>query len=724
MKVIKRNGKEVDFNLRKIEDAVKKAFNQLNIDFDYTVVELARENIVDGMSVEDIQDVVVKALMNSEHKDVAIAYQSYRAVRERDRLVSSFRKMGDIVECGDDENSNKNYKLPSVIRDTIAGEYFRSTLIEKLPKKVAEAFNKRLIHWHDSDHDPKFTNCCLFDIEDMLDNGTRVTNADIQTPNSVGTAMNVAMQIMASISATQYGGVSLSEFNEVFAKYAKKNFEKNFLDYCDLVYNQKPTLNLDFRISSDNKELEEKYPRIFKKAKEKTKKDIYDACQLFEYQTNSILGNASQTPFSTITFNIPTSWESEEIISSYFDVRMKGLGEKGIIAIFPKLSMTVVDGYNLNERDPYYYLTKKMSKCMAKTYYPDILNYKRDEYDLGKYYGRMGCRSRVNHDYKINGKYKRMGRFNYGVITLNTVQVALRACMFKEKDERVSEFFNILKTECYDVMKESLMARYDFVKTLKAKESPTLFQYGGIARLEPDETIEKLLKTDQASVSYGYLGIDDCVRLLLGEDLNINSEEGLELGLSIIKELRSQADNIKKDTGLPVSLYGSPVEAGIYTMFKRDLDNFRELMPKWLVDRGYYTNSFHHSSELPIESFDKIDIESKFIPYSNGGNISYVENSGKAYNSDAIIELIQYSYDKGTEYFAVNTITDKCYVCGFEGEINYHEDSHTYECPHCGNKDGREMKVQRRSCGYISNYNITKAVDGRMKEIKNRVKHF
>ncbi|MGL4993268.1 MAG: anaerobic ribonucleoside-triphosphate reductase, partial [Bacteroidales bacterium] len=196
-----------------------------------------------------------------------------------------------------------------------------------------------------------------------------------------------------------------------------------------------------------------------------------------------------------------------------------------------------------------------------------------------------------------------------------------------------------------------------------------------------------------------YLGIDDCVRILLGEENNIATTEGLELGLKIAETIYEQCNKMKEETGLPISTYCSPVEAGIGTMFKKDEARIGHLMPKWLKDRGYYTNSFHHSSELPIESFDKIEIESKFMEYSNGGNISYVENSGKMYNTDAIIELIQHAYECGTQYFAVNTITDKCYKCGFEGEINYHEDSHTYECPHCGNKDGREMKVQRRSCG-------------------------
>ncbi|MGL5050805.1 MAG: anaerobic ribonucleoside-triphosphate reductase [Fusobacteriaceae bacterium] len=291
MKIVKRNGTIVEFDKTRIETAMKKAFEQVGVEFDSSVVDKVK--VEDGMGVEVIQDLVVDTLIENKYKEVALAYEGHRVIRERDRLVASFRKMGDIVESGDDENSNKNYKLPSVIRDTIAGEYFRSTLMSKLPKNTAEAFGKRLIHWHDSDHSPKFTNCCLFDIIDMLDNGTKVTNADIQTPNSVATAMNVAMQIMASISATQYGGVSLSEFNEVFAEYAKKNFTKHFKDYYEFFFDEKC---IEENISSDSEELEKKYKKVFDKAKQKTKKDIYDACQLFEYQTNSILGNASQTP--------------------------------------------------------------------------------------------------------------------------------------------------------------------------------------------------------------------------------------------------------------------------------------------------------------------------------------------------------------------------------------------------------------------------------------------
>lgn len=381
----------MDFNASKIMEAIDKAAKQVKEDVPYEIKELIVGKVKDGSTVEDIQDVVVKSLINCEYQNVGIAYLEYRAIRSHERAKMAERvihKMSDIVEFGDNENSNKNYKLPSVVRDTLAGEYFRSNLFKVLNPIVAKAHRDKALHWHDSDHDPKLTNCCIFNIKDMLANGTRVTNADITTPNSVGVAMNVAMQIMASISSSQYGGVSLPEFNEVFAEYAKKNFKKAFKDYYEFKY--ECICPYDDELTSDNQKIKIDHEDVFNKALSKTKKDIYDACQTFEYQTNSILGSASQTPFSTITFCIPTSWESEQIIDSYLDVRMKGLGERGIIAIFPKISMMVVDGYNLRENDPYFYLTKKASKAMAKTYYPDILNYSKSEYDSGRYYGRMG----------------------------------------------------------------------------------------------------------------------------------------------------------------------------------------------------------------------------------------------------------------------------------------------------------------------------------------------
>lgn len=331
------------------------------------------------------------------------------------------------------------------------------------------------------------------------------------------------------------------------------------------------------------------------------------------------------------------------------------------------------------------------------------------------------CRSRVNHEFKDeNGNYKQHSRFNYGVVTNNIVRLALETIK-QNGDENL--FFKLLE-EKYSLIKLALESKYKNVKKMKAKDAPILFMYGGICRLKPEDSIEHLLKSDQASLSYGWFGLDDTVRLLTNNEENISTEKGSEFGNKIIKALREQADRIKNETKLPVSLYSSPLEAGVHTFFVGDKVLYGDIMPKWLLDREYYTNSFHFSSEVPIDSFDKIKVESKFVPYNNGGNISYVENGGKVYNYKTIIELIQYAYECKTEYFACNTISDVCYECGYMGEIKYNEMEHNYTCPNCGNSDGSKQKIQRRSCGYISNYNITHAKSGRMKEIKNRAKHF
>jgi ribonucleoside-triphosphate reductase len=726
LKVIKRDGRDVKFNPAKIKSAICKAFDECNEVPDDSIISNIIKKVEDKLkdsklSVEDIQDMIVVDLINS-YKDVGMAYQSYRALRADDRVrnyEAVFERMESITVEGDDENSNKNYTLPSVIRDTIAGEYFRNTLDKRVPKKVYQAHKNMDIWYHDSDFDNKFTNCCLVNLEDTLENGTKITNADINPPKSIQTAMNIANQIVASVSSVQYGGVSLSNFNEILAKYAKMNFVKNFKDYFEFLYEK--TYDDNLIISSDNEELKNKYNKVFTKTLNKTDKDIYDACQLYEYQTNSVLGNSSQTPFSTITFNIPTSWESERIILNYLDVRMKGLGSKGIIALFPKISMIVVDGYNLKEGDKYYYILEKASECIAKTYYPDILNYSKEDYDNGKYYGRMGCRSRVNHEFKDkNGNYMQSSRFNYGVQTLNVPRLALETI---KRNEDINYFFKLIESK-KDIMKLAIKSRFNRVKNLKAKEAPILFQHGAISRLNPEDKIEELLKTTQASVSYGYFGIDDCVRLLTNNEHNISTEYGLELGLKIIQILKQQVDEIAEETGLPVSLYATPIEASIHTFYIKDLELYGKYMPEWLKNRKYYTNSFHFSSELPIDAFSKIDIESKFIPFNNGGNISYSENSGKVSNTKAIVELIQYAYDKKVEYYAMNTISDVCYDCGYIGEIEYNEDNKNYKCPNCNNSNGANMKIQRRSCGYISNYNITHGKKGRMLEIKNRAKHF
>ena len=330
------------------------------------------------------------------------------------------------------------------------------------------------------------------------------------------------------------------------------------------------------------------------------------------------------------------------------------------------------------------------------------------------------CRSRVNHEYKENGEYVKYGRANFGVITLNLPHLCLET--LKEKGD-INTLLNKIDGVSQTLLIDAFQFRFNQVKTLKPKEVPILFMNGGLARLKPNEDIEPLLRSDRFSLSYGYLGIDDCVRILTNNEENISTDKGYELGMQIMNCLVKNVEELKKDLKLPISLYSTPSEASIGTFFEKDKEQFADVMPDWLLRREYYTNSFHFSSELPIDPFDKIRVESKFTQLANGGNISYVENGGKIHNYKAIIELIQYAYKCGTQYFAINTISDVCYKCGYVGEMNYDLGKHQYCCPNCNNTDGTQMKVQRRSCGYISNYNVTKAVKGRMKEITNRFVH-
>ena len=330
------------------------------------------------------------------------------------------------------------------------------------------------------------------------------------------------------------------------------------------------------------------------------------------------------------------------------------------------------------------------------------------------------CRSRVNSDYRENGKPVQEGRANYGVVTLNLDHVCLETL---KENGGIDEFLNKINMYSETVMKKALQARYDNVSKMKAKQAPILFVDGGIARLNPEDTIECLLRSDKLSLSYGFIGLDDCVRMLTNNEHTISTEQGHAIGKRIMNTIVDNVNKLKKDMNLPISLYSTPSEASIGTFFEKDKETFGDIMPKWLLEREYYTNSFHYSSELPIDPFEKIKVESDFTKLSSGGNISYVENGGKIYNTKAIVELIQHAYECGTQYFAVNTVSDVCYECGYVGEMKYDLDRAKYTCPNCGNEDGRSMKVQRRCCGYISNYNVTHAVRGRMKEIENRFVH-
>lgn len=410
-KIIKRDGSLQDFDFKKIVDVVDKVHKEFPMDITFlnkkhNVVDYIKSKLSDKIkTVEQIQDLVFEAFCINGLIYPAKAFQEYRTRRmvlREQELEKTYADMDRILKRGSDENSNKNSTLLNVKRDLLAGEFYRNRLLEILPKDVAEAHSKKILHWHDSDFDPRSTNCSIPNVQDMLANGFKNSNAYIGTPNSVQVAATVLMQIVFSVSNSQYGGTSLADFNELLGEYAKKNFRKHYKDILNTI-NELSKTNGDIQksieelekeygeIDSGNKKLEQELPNVFRLVKEKVDKDIYDACQTFEYQCNS-LQNANQVPFVTITMAVPTSWESERVFYNYLQVRQKGLtdGKHKTIAIFPKISMFVVDGQNLKEGDKYYWMLKEASKCIANTYYPDLLFYSKEDFNDGKMYARMG----------------------------------------------------------------------------------------------------------------------------------------------------------------------------------------------------------------------------------------------------------------------------------------------------------------------------------------------
>lgn len=331
----------------------------------------------------------------------------------------------------------------------------------------------------------------------------------------------------------------------------------------------------------------------------------------------------------------------------------------------------------------------------------------------------MGCRSRVDHDYKENGQYVKYGRLNTGVISLNTVNVAL-TCL-KDKDTSEKHFFEVLKERC-KLMERAIKYRFSYVCKMKAKDAPILFKYGAICRRNDEDSLEDIFRSSRASFSFGYLGIDDCVRLLK-DNKTILSKEGHEFGMRIIKFLRDEVDRIKSEQNIPLSLYSTPFETGIHSLYQEDYKHFKDVMPKWLTDREYYTNSYHFSSELQTDAFTKVGAESTFVSYANGGNIIYSEIGSVRHNTEAILELIRFGNEHGVQYQAFNVRASKCFKCGYEGDIKYDERISKYKCPHCGNEDSKTMSIIMRCCGYLSNYDERKAVKGRIKEMNNRAIH-
>ena len=707
MKVIKRDGKIVDYDRSKIKVAIEKANSEVENKEQASAKQI--DNIIKHiedlkkkrMLVEDIQDEIEKKLMEYKKFTLAKEYIVYRynraLIRKANTTDESILRLirNENKELAE-ENSNKNTMLASTQRDYIAGEVSRD-LTDRiiLPEKISKAHKDGVLHFHDMDYfiQPIF-NCCLINISDMLDNGTVMNGKLIESPKSFQVACTVTTQIIAAVASNQYGGQSVDMRH--LGKYLRKSYEKF------------------------ERKLSEKYKKILNKeqiaeiAKDRLKDELSAGVQTIQYQINTLMTTNGQSPFVTLFLrleeNDPYIEENAMIIEEILKQRLQGIkNEKGVYVTpaFPKL-VYVLDEHNSLQGGKYDYLTKLACECSAKRMYPDYISAKKmKEIYEGNVFSPMGCRSFLSPWKDENGCYKWEGRFNQGVVSINLPQVGILA----EGDE--DKFFEILD-ERLEICKEALMCRHHALLGITSDISPVHWQYGAISRLQKGEKIDKLLKGGYSTLSLGYIGIYETTMLIKG--VSHTTEEGEKFAVKLMKYLRKACDTWKKETGLGFALYGTPAESLCYRFARIDKEKFGSI--KDVTDKGYYTNSYHVDVREKMDAFTKLKFESQFQPISSGGCISYVEIPNMQKNIDALEELIKFIYEN-IQYAEFNTKSDYCHECGFDGEIIINDDNE-WECPNCGNKDKTKMNVTRRTCGYLGEnfWNV-----GKTKEIKARVTH-
>ncbi len=724
MKIIKRSGAEEDFNPKKIEIAVKKAnesvvpsarMSDIQIKRIAEDVESAALNVNRSLSVEEIQDMVEDQIMNQRAFDVARRYITYRYQRALVRKANTTdEQILSLIECNNEEvkqeNSNKNPTVNSVQRDYMAGEVSKDiTKRLLLDSDIVEAHEQGIIHFHDADYFAQHMhNCDLVNLEDMLQNGTVISGTLIEKPHSFSTACNIATQIIAQVASCQYGGQSISLTH--LAPFVDISRKKIYSDVCE-----------EFKEAGAQID-EEKIKRITEK---RLLKEVSKGVQMIQYQVVTLMTTNGQAPFVTVFMYLNEAKNEQEkhdlalIIEEVLRQRYQGVkNEKGvwITPAFPKL-IYVLEEDNVREGTEYWYLTKLSAKCTAKRMVPDyisekvMLQNKIDKNGNGNCYTCMGCRSFLTPYVDENGKPKYYGRFNQGVVTVNLVDIGLSA----EKD--MDKFWEIFD-ERMELCHRALQARHERLTGTVSDAAPILWQYGALLRLKKGETIDEYLHGGYSTLSLGYAGLWECVYSLNGKKLT--EPEGEALGLEIMKKLNEYTAKWKAAENIDYSLYGTPLESTTYKFAKCLQKRFGII--KGVTDRNYITNSYHVHVTENIDAFDKLALESKFQALSPGGAISYVEVPNMQNNIDAVLSVMQFIYDN-IMYAELNTKSDYCQVCGYDGEIEIRENEDgklVWCCPQCGNTDQDKMNVARRTCGYIGTQFWNQ---GRTQEIKERVLH-
>ncbi len=707
MKVIKRDGRAVDYDRAKIQTAIEKANQEVkpkeraNKEDIKGIIQYIEDLNKKRMLVEDIQDIIEEKLMEIEKYELAKKYIVYRYTRAlvRKQNTTDETILGLIRNENKElaeENSNKNTLLASTQRDYIAGEVSRDlTRRLLLPEKIAKADADGVLHFHDADYfvQPIF-NCCLINISDMLDNGTVMNGKMIESPKSFQVACTVTTQIIAAVASNQYGGQSVDLKH--LGKYLRKSYDK-FKAEIEKKYKGK--------LSDDV---------IEDLVQDRLKAELKAGVQTIQYQINTLMTTNGQSPFVTLFLHLedgdPYIKENAMIIEEVLRQRYQGIkNEAGVYVTpaFPKL-VYVLDECNCLKGGEYDYLTKLAVKCSAKRMYPDYISAKkmRENYE-GNVFSPMGCRSFLSPWKDENGNYKFEGRFNQGVVSINLPQVAIVA----DGDE--DKFWKLLD-ERLELCKEALMCRHYALLGTHSDISPIHWQYGAIARLKKGEKIDKLLYGGYSTISLGYIGVYEMTKVMKG--VSHTTPEGHDFAIRVMKHLRETVNRWKAETNIGFALYGTPAESLCYKFARIDKEKFGTI--KDVTDKGYYTNSYHVDVREKIDAFEKLGFESEFQKISSGGAISYIEIPNMQKNIDALETAVKFIYDN-IQYAEFNTKSDYCHVCGFDGEIILNKDNE-WECPNCGNKDHSKMTVVRRTCGYLGE-NFWNA--GKTKEIKQRVMH-
>ncbi len=723
MKVIKRDGHMVDYCPAKIENAIEKA--NLEVEEEEKASPVQIKNIIkyiEGLGkkrilVEDIQDIIEMKLMSIGKYQLAKRYITYRYTRELVRKSNTTdQSIKELIdgenEYWNTENSNKNSKIVTTQRDYLAG--ITSTDITRrflLPEDIVQAHDDGIIHFHDADYFAQnaLHNCDLINLEDMLQNGTNMNGVLIEKPHKFLTAMTIATQVILAVTSSQYGGATISLTHLApFVRYSKKRYEEKY------------------------KKRKLTKAQIDQFVEEDLKKEIEDGVQTFQYQVNSMTNTNGQAPFLSVCMYLGETKEYKEelamIIEEFLKQRIEGMkNEKGvyITPAFPKL-LYVLEEDNIHPKSKYYYLTKLAAKCTAKRMVPDyisekvMLELKKNEFGKGECYPCMGCRSFLTPDRSISlgniakagnyveGKGKYYGRFNQGVVTINLPDIALSS----DKDEE--DFWKIFD-ERLELCHRALQIRHKRLSKVTSDVAPILWQHGALARLEKGESIHELLHHGYSTLSLGYAGLYECVKYMTGHS-HTDGGKGHDFGLKVMQHMNDACKKWKEEEDIDYSVYGTPIESTTYKFAKGLRERFGLI--KGITDRDYITNSYHIPVFEEIDAFEKLAIEAEFQKLSPGGAISYVETANLTDNVPAVLEVINFIYDN-IMYAELNTKSDYCQKCGFDGEILLDEKLEWY-CPNCGNRDHSTLNVARRTCGYIGTNFWNK---GRTQEIKERVIH-